>query len=137
MTPHSSQYFSHSWSSSSRIFGSFSARSSVSPGSFERSYSCQAEVPFGKGRKSAFHCPLRIAERPQSSQPKDEFGSWTVDLAPRNQGIILLPSIGTTGLPWYIGDGCVRPASSSSVGAISITVANVSVIGSTDLSLCR
>ena len=47
----------------------FSARSSISTGSLDGSYSCLVFVPFDLGMKSAFQLPFRVAPGPQSSHP--------------------------------------------------------------------
>ena len=49
----------------------FSARSSISTGSSDGSYSCLVSVPFDLGMKSAFQLPFRVAPGPQSSHPSD------------------------------------------------------------------
>src|SRR5882757_6313424 len=75
---------------------------------------------------TAFHLPLRRADRSKSSQPVTESSSW-ICLRPVGLDMYVVhevPRMGTTDRPLYEDPGCCVPARSRRVGAISITVAN-------------
>ena len=78
-------------------------------------------MPQGWFADTIFQSPLRSALRPPSSQPIALSAPCTACPRPCSSGSIEAPRSGSTGLPWYSVPGCRVPASSNSVGAMSVT----------------
>jgi hypothetical protein len=121
-TPVSLTYRSHSINRSLNTDVSILLTSLVSPGSASKSNSSHAHGPYGSGMNVAFHFPFLTAIRPNNSHPVTWSSVWICSRSLRRKGTQDVPRTGTTLRERKLAPTGGIPASSKTVGKMSITV---------------